>query len=195
MNINKGTTTENLTQAIGLYIDQKQNSMRCATFALVTRVNTSTTDEYIAHTINALPLVQERINTKYDGKTYKSLPQIYNIPYVSSTNPQEGQYCVLIHLDRSIVGSVSVGEYEGQQYPIITSKKGSHRLSDCIAICGIQVDFLDSQMGQVTGRTVSKLTVNNYSKENALQEKIEQLEKRISELENILLNGGNNNNG
>ena len=188
MNINQGTTTENLTQAIGLYIDQKQNNMRCATFAVVTRVNSTTTDEYISNTINALPLVQERINTKYDGKSYQSLPQIYNIPYVSSTDPQEGQYCVLIHLDRSIMGDVSVGEYEEIQYPIITSKKSSHRLSDCIAICGIRVDFLDSQLEKQINSSSLKYRKTSYTDELSTTEKLNNLQKRVEYLESIILN-------
>ena len=202
MQRNIGTTTENLTQAIGLFIDQKQNNFRSATFAVVTRVNTSTEGESIANTINALPLVEERINTKNDGKKYTQLPEIYNIPYVTSTGPQVGQYCVLIHLDRSIMGGkIDLVEIEGQQYPLIKTRKGSHRLSDCIAICGIQVDYLDTQVSEKTGTSVNNLSINTNSNLSisaknsiSLEEKCAELEARISKLENII-NGGTNTNG
>lgn len=193
MQRNIGTTTENLTQAIGLYIDQKQNNLRTATFAAITRVNGDTTGEYIAHTVNALPLVEERINTKYGGKKYTQLPELYNIPYVSSTNPQVGQYCVLIHLDRSIMGgNVDIIEKDGQTYPLIKTKKGSHRLADCIAICGIQVDYLDEQVSTRTGKNVNNVSVNTYSLEQSLQDKYAQLEARVSYLENLLKESNTN---
>ena len=195
MQRNIGTTTENLTQAIGLFIDQKQNNLRCATFAVVTSVNTSTSGESIANTINALPLVEELINTKYEGKKYEPLPEIYNIPYVSITEPQVGQYCVLIHLDRSITGgTIDTVEIDGNQYPLIKTKKNSHRLSDCIAICGIQVDYLDNAVSQETRTSVNNVNINANTKLTALEEKCAQLEARISNLENII-NGGTNTNG
>lgn len=198
MQINKGTTTENLTQAIGLLVDQKQNSLRSTTFAVVTRVNSDSNGNYIAHTINALPLVQERINTQYNGKQYQPLPELYNIPYVSTPSPQVGQYCILIHLDRSITGGkvVMVEREDGTQYPQIKTTKSAHRLADCVAICGIQVDWLDEEVTRKTNKVVNNYSINNPSVSTLSDDlRIADLEERVAQLETILLNKEGNTNG
>lgn len=112
------------------YIGQTtMNELRCATFAKVTNVNTT------RKVLNCQPLVREKIRANNDkGFTYVELPEFINIPYFTGgVAPQVGDFCVCIHLDRSIspLLGVSVADVTS-----VDCNENRHNISDCVAIVG-----------------------------------------------------------
>lgn len=184
--INKGITSESPYSAIDLMISQKINNTRCITFAYVTRVNGTTTENYLANTINAQPLVSEQINTQYNGKQYQNLPEIYNIPYFLGNTPRVGDYCILLHLDRSITNAtiheqvIKTSDNLELSIPIVHNKSKTHDLGDCVAICGFS--NIGYQLNQKSRSLDSQANYYNPSK------RIDDLEKRVTELEEYIKN-------
>lgn len=119
-------------------INAINSNLRCHTFAKITAIyNEEQTDEIKRwqYTIDAQPIVDEFILAKENGKEVDkaiSLPEIYNIPYISNSPPQVGDYCILLHLDRAI-SSIKNPKEDGH----IDSIGRMHELTDCIAICGV----------------------------------------------------------
>lgn len=119
-------------------INAINSNLRCHTFAKITAIyNEEQTGEIKRwqYTIDAQPIVDEFILAKENGKEVDksiSLPEIYNIPYISNSPPQVGDYCILLHLDRSI-SSIKTPKEDGH----IDSIGRMHELTDCIAICGV----------------------------------------------------------
>ena len=119
-------------------INAINSNLRCHTFAKITAIyNEEQTGEIKRwqYTIDAQPIVDEFILAKENGKEVDkaiSLPEIYNIPYISNSSPQVGDYCILLHLDRSI-SSIKTPKEDGH----IDSIGRMHELTDCIAICGV----------------------------------------------------------
>ena len=136
---NSATNTQGLNTALNMCIDNKLNNSRFCTFAQVTSVNAG------LGVINAQPIVAEPVNTS-DGKIrYEILPEILNVPYFKGYKPMEGDYCILIHLDRGfwrVKGSNSktdadfLRDEKGEFTVFVKAKNSSHTLSDCVAICG-----------------------------------------------------------
>lgn len=199
MTINKGTTSENLYSAIDLLISQKINNTRCITFAVVTKVNSESTetDNVFYTTINAQPIAAERINTRDNGKQYQILPEIYNIPYFLGNTPRVGDYCVLLHLDRSIAGTKieaqTIKTYDGSELtvPIVYNKSKTHDLGDCVAICGFsniynerRLQTSNTKKQQTTEDQVTYYNSNNRVKD--LETKISNLEERLQKLEDYI---------
>ena len=121
--------------------DNIMAGMRCHTFAKVIQVYREKTDKRWAHTIDAQPIVKERIRALKDGEEYDKyieLPPILNIPYLRGLGePNVGDYCVLLHLDRPIYNISTKG---GADSPFIESSGNMHELGNCVAICGFLGD-------------------------------------------------------
>lgn len=105
------------------------NQIRCATFAKVTKVDRS------KKVLNCQPLVKEKIRANNgDGYVYVSLPEFLNVPYFTGgSTPQKGDFCVCIHLDRSIKGILTQDSDDVIQ---VNCDNNRHNISDCVAIVG-----------------------------------------------------------
>lgn len=112
------------------YVGQAtMNEMRCATFARVTKVNTS------KKMLNCQPLVNEKIRANNsDGFIYISLPEFLNVPYFTGgSTPHVGDFCVCIHLDRGISGIIA---QDVNSVVSINCNDNRHNITDCVAIVG-----------------------------------------------------------
>ena len=146
--INKTSIEESHIGNLAQVQNNVMTNMRCHTFAKVEAVyeegkNEQQTDEYgntytikrAKNTIDVEPIVQEsrqkyNINNKKVEETYYPISKICNIPYITSWKPKVGDYCVLLHLDRSIK-SLVLGNTNDNQ---LKSNGNLHDLNDCVAI-------------------------------------------------------------
>lgn len=146
--INKTSIEESPIGNLAQVQNNVMTNMRCHTFAKVTAVykdgkNDQQTDEYgntynikrAKNTIDVEPIVKEyrqkyNINNKKVEETYYPISKIYNIPYIISWTPKVGDYCVLLHLDRSIK-SLVLGDTNDKE---LKSNGNLHDLNDCVAI-------------------------------------------------------------
>lgn len=146
--INKTSIEESPIGNLAQVQNNVMTNMRCHTFAKVIAVyvdgkNEQQTDEYgntytikrAKNTIDVEPIVQEsrqkyNINNKKVEETYYPISKIYNIPYITSWTPKVGDYCVLLHLDRSIK-SLVLGDTNDKE---LKSNGNLHDLNDCVAI-------------------------------------------------------------
>lgn len=146
--INKTSIEESLIGNLAQVQNNVMTNMHCHTFAKVKAVyvdgkNEQQTDEYgntynikrAKKTIDVQPIVQEsrqeyNINNKKVEETYKNIPVICNIPYITSWTPKVDDYCVLLHLDRSIK-SLVLGDTNDKE---LKSNGNLHDLNDCVAI-------------------------------------------------------------
>ena len=146
--INKTSIEESPIGNLAQVQNNVMTNMRCHTFAKVTAVyvdgkNDQQTDEYgntynikrAKNTIDVEPIVKEcrqkyNINNKKVEETYYPISKIYNIPYITSWKPEAGDYCVLLHLDRSIK-SLVLGDTNDKE---LKSNGNLHDLNDCVAI-------------------------------------------------------------
>ena len=146
--INKTSIEESPIGNLAQVQNNVMTNMRCHTFAKVIAVyvdgkNKQQTDEYgntytikrAKNTIDVEPIVQEsrqkyNINNKKVEETYYNISKICNIPYITSWKPKVGDYCVLLHLDRSIK-SLLLGNTNDNQ---LKSNGNLHDLNDCVAI-------------------------------------------------------------
>ena len=146
--INKTSIEESPIGNLAQVQNNVMTNMRCHTFAKVTAVyvdgkNDQQTDEYgntytikrAKNTIDVEPIVKEyrqkyNINNKKVEETYYNISKICNIPYITSWTPKVGDYCVLLHLDRSIK-SLVLGDTNDKE---LKSNGNLHDLNDCVAI-------------------------------------------------------------
>lgn len=146
--INKTSIEESPIGNLAQVQNNVMTNMRCHTFAKVIAVyvdgkNEQQTDEYgntynikrAKNTIDVEPIVQEsrqkyNINNKKVEETYYPISKICNIPYITSWKPEVGDYCVLLHLDRSIK-SLVLGDTNDKE---LKSNGNLHDLNDCVAI-------------------------------------------------------------
>lgn len=146
--INKTSIEESPIGNLAQVQNNVMTNMRCHTFAKVIAVyvdgkNEQQTDEYgntynikrAKNTIDVEPIVQEsrqkyNINNKKVEETYYHISKICNIPYITSWKPEVGDYCVLLHLDRSIK-SLVLGITTDSE---LKSNQNLHDLNDCVAI-------------------------------------------------------------
>lgn len=146
--INKTSIEESPIGNLAQVQNNVMTNMRCHTFAKVIAVyvdgkNDKQTDEYgntynikrAKNTIDVEPIVKEyrqkyNINNKKVEETYYPISKIYNIPYITSWTPEVGDYCVLLHLDRSIK-SLVLGDTNDKE---LKSNGNLHDLNDCVAI-------------------------------------------------------------
>lgn len=146
--INKTSIEESPIGNLAQVQNNVMTNMRCHTFAKVIAVyvdgkNEQQTDEYgntynikrAKNTIDVEPIIQEsrqkyNINNKKVEETYYPISKICNIPYITSWKPKVGDYCVLLHLDRSIK-SLVLGNTNDNQ---LKSNGNLHDLNDCVAI-------------------------------------------------------------
>lgn len=146
--INKTSIEESPIGNLAQVQNNVMTNMRCHTFAKVIAVytdgkNKQQTDEYgntynikrAKNTIDVEPIVKEsrqkyNINNKKVEETYYPISKIYNIPYITSWKPKVGDYCVLLHLDRSIK-SLLLGDTNDKE---LKSNGNLHDLNDCVAI-------------------------------------------------------------
>lgn len=146
--INKTSIEESPIGNLAQVQNNVMTNMRCHTFAKVIAVyvdgkNEQQTDEYgntynikrAKNTIDVEPIVQEsrqkyNINNKKVEETYYKISKICNIPYITSWKPEVGDYCVLLHLDRSIK-SLVLGDTNDKE---LKSNGNLHDLNDCVAI-------------------------------------------------------------
>lgn len=138
-NLNKLISAQSSYANTQAQINSSLTELRKATFCYVTSIN-----EKLC-TINCQPVVKESVNSS-NGPVFMKLPELINVPYTPNT-PSVGDYCLCIHLDRSI------GEIlqKRKNYVIkgknaitsddvlktINSTGRKHGLNDCIAITGI----------------------------------------------------------
>ena len=141
MQRNIGTESESLYTSIDLLIRQNIDNTRVATIGYITKHNNKTEGNYIENTVNVQPIIAEQINTQYNGKEFRILPELYNVPVAVNSKLLEdfaGKYCVLIYLDKNIYGKAQYMNIETsvgtKNIPIITGKSKSHGLSNCIVI-------------------------------------------------------------
>lgn len=146
--INKTSIEESPIGNLAQVQNNVMTNMRCHTFAKVIAVyvdgkNEQQTDKYgntynikrAKNTIDVEPIVQEsrqkyNINNKKVEETYYKISKICNIPYITSWKPEVGDYCVLLHLDRSIK-SLVLGITTDSE---LKSNQNLHDLNDCVAI-------------------------------------------------------------
>lgn len=146
--INKTSIEESPIGNLAQVQNNVMTNMRCHTFAKVTAVykdgeNKQQTDnkgitytvKRAKNTIDVEPIVKEyrqkyNINNKKVEETYYPISKIYNIPYITSWTPKVGDYCVLLHLDRSIK-SLVLGDTNDKE---LKSNGNLHDLNDCVAI-------------------------------------------------------------
>ena len=146
--INKTSIEESPIGNLAQVQNNVMTNMRCHTFAKVTAVykngkNEQQTDnkgitytvKRAKNTIDVEPIVKEyrqkyNINNKKVEETYYPISKIYNIPYITSWTPKVGDYCVLLHLDRSIK-SLVLGDTNDKE---LKSNGNLHDLNDCVAI-------------------------------------------------------------
>ena len=146
--INKTSIEESPIGNLAQVQNNVMTNMRCHTFAKVEAVyeegkNEQQTDEYgntytikrAKNTIDVEPIVKEyrqkyNINNKKVEETYYNISKICNIPYITSWTPKVGDYCVLLHLDRSIK-SLVLGDTNDKE---LKSNGNLHDLNDCVAI-------------------------------------------------------------
>ena len=146
--INKTSIEESPIGNLAQVQNNVMTNMRCHTFAKVTAVykdgkNEQHTDnngntyniKRAKNTIDVEPIVKEyrqkyNINNKKVEETYYPISKIYNIPYITSWTPKVGDYCVLLHLDRSIK-SLALGDTNDKE---LKSSGNLHDLNDCVAI-------------------------------------------------------------
>ena len=146
--INKTSIEESPIGNLAQVQNNVMTNMRCHTFAKVTAVykngkNEQQTDnkgitytvKRAKNTIDVEPIVQEsrqkyNINNKKVEETYYYISKIYNIPYITNWTPKVGDYCVLLHLDRSIK-SLVLGDTNDKE---LKSNGNLHDLNDCVAI-------------------------------------------------------------
>lgn len=146
--INKTSIEESPIGNLAQVQNNVMTNMRCHTFAKVTAVykdgkNEQHTDnngntyniKRAKNTIDVEPIVKEyrqkyNINNKKVEETYYPISKIYNIPYITSWTPKVGDYCVLLHLDRSIK-SLVLGDTNDKE---LKSNGNLHDLNDCVAI-------------------------------------------------------------
>lgn len=146
--INKTSIEESPIGNLAQVQNNVMTNMRCHTFAKVTAVykdgkNEQHTDnngntyniKRAKNTIDVEPIVKEyrqkyNINNKKVEETYYPISKIYNIPYITSWTPKVGDYCVLLHLDRSIK-SLVLGDTNDNE---LKSNGNLHDLNDCVAI-------------------------------------------------------------
>lgn len=137
--LNDLISANSLYANIEAQINSALTNLRTATFCYVTKVDKR------AGTLNCQPVVKESINSS-NGVQFIQLPELINVPY-TPTIPEEGDYCVCVHLDRSI------GEILQKRKKLIKRRKPAttinellksvnssgrkHALNDCIAITGI----------------------------------------------------------
>lgn len=149
--INKTSIEESPIGNLAQVQNNVMTNMRCHTFAKVTAVykngkNEQQTDnkgitytvKRAKNTIDVRPIVREsrqkyNINNRKIEEIYNEfnkIPLICNIPYITSWTPKVGDYCVLLHLDRSIK-SLVLGDTNDKE---LKSNGNLHDLNDCVAI-------------------------------------------------------------
>lgn len=107
-------------------------NIRNATFCAVTAVNKN------AHTINAKPVISERLSKDDNSFDYVALPELIDVPYCTNLkeDPSVGDFCICIHLDRGIRGFRKVDLDDGLGENTGLNK---HQLNDCVAIVGFKL--------------------------------------------------------
>ena len=120
-------TSESEYANINEVSNRTEQRIKVATFCVVTKVDTD------KKTLNAQPVVLERIPTPDGSEQYMKLPEILNVPYHLSDSPEIGDFCVLIHLDRGISGYTKEQILAGE---VKDNGNNKHSLSNCVAICG-----------------------------------------------------------
>ena len=101
---------------------------RVATVCKITKVDETN------KRLNAKPIIKEKYITKTGKTEYVELPELLNIPYLSILGvPTVNEYCVVIHLDRSLNGVDLTKE------PTTVESIGNiHNISDGIALFGFK---------------------------------------------------------
>lgn len=123
--------SESMYQNINMVEGRTKTNLRVATFCIVTAV------DKVKKTINAKPMIQERIEKSKDEYDYVYPPELMDVPYCTGMDdPKEGDFCICIHLDRSIRGY--------NEDDLINNRGKSnglkkHTLSDCVAIVGFSI--------------------------------------------------------
>lgn len=101
---------------------------RVATVCKITKVDETN------KRLNAKPIIKEKYITKTGETEYVDLPELLNIPYLSILGvPIVNEYCVIIHLDRSLNG------VDLSKEPTTVESIGNiHNISDGIALFGFK---------------------------------------------------------
>ena len=109
-----------------------KSSIRVASFCIITSVDTKN------RTLNAKPVINEKKLVAKDKYEYISLPELVNVPYSANIldTPKVGEFCVCIHLDRSVKGYT---EEELKNNIGRSDEIENHKLSDCVAITGFKI--------------------------------------------------------
>lgn len=137
-------------------------NLRTATFCYITKVDSE------LQIINCRPVVKESITNK-TGSSYIKLPEFINIPYMQTNRtPRINEYCLCIHLDRSVQELFSkrkdllrqgLPAYTTEDLmPHINSNGTKHTLNDCIAFVNIFYDVSTDPNAYVTLGTEQTIT-------------------------------------
>lgn len=124
-------TSENTFENLKVIEENTSTNLRVATFCVVTNVNKAN------KTINAQPLIKEKVSVDDNNFEYVALPELVNVPYCTNmkNEPEIGEFCVCIHLDRSINGFTSEELMKG----FGKNNENKHNISDCVAITGFKI--------------------------------------------------------
>ena len=117
----KSSFFETISSVFSTFKAEIMRDLRVATFARVTAVS--------ENTLNAQPIVKEKISTK-KGYEYMALPELVDIPYLSSQYPKIGDYVVCLHFDRSIDNLDIFNDREN----LVESGENRHNINDSIAL-------------------------------------------------------------
>jgi len=132
-------SAQSLYANVEAQINTALTNLRTSTFCYVTKVDKQ------SGTLNCKPVVKESINSS-NGIQFIQLPELINVPY-TPINPEVGDYCVCVHLDRSIgeilqkrkklIKLKKPANNSEQLLKSINSSGRKHALNDCIAITGV----------------------------------------------------------
>lgn len=103
--------------------------LKVATFCVVAEVDED------KKTITARPVVGEKIELAENTYDYAFLPDLVNVPYCTNMKkePEVGDFCICIHLDRGISGYSAEDILGGK---VKDDGIYKHSLSNCVAIVG-----------------------------------------------------------
>ena len=92
--VNEAIISKSLISAINLVIDKRLSTYNFITLGKVVAINNN-------FTINVRPVGEDSILGKLGKRITKTRPLIQNVPFLLTTVPKIGEYCVLLHLDKA----------------------------------------------------------------------------------------------
>lgn len=151
---------------------------RVATVCKITKVDETN------KRLNAKPIIKEKYITKTGEIEYVDLPELLNIPYLSILGvPIVNEYCVIIHLDRSLNGVDLMKE------PTTVESIGNiHNISDGIALFGFKETAVNPENIAERLDNLDEKTETNTEAIASLQNKLSGIDLPFNKGQGIVLN-------